>query len=71
MKRRQFSKIVPSALLGSTFLANQATFGRKKKTIKPKRLQKGDTIGFISYDDESNATITEYGFEQVKKKKSK
>jgi len=48
MKRRQFSKIVPSAVLSSTFLANQTTFGRKKKTIKPKRLKKGATIGLIT-----------------------
>lgn len=48
MKRREFSKIVPSALLGSTFLANKAINGKKKKTIKPKRLKKGDTIGLIT-----------------------
>jgi len=48
MKRRQFSKIVPSALIGSTFLANRTTLAKKKKTTKPKRLKKGDTIGLIT-----------------------
>jgi len=48
MKRRQFSKIIPSAVLGSTFLANQTSFAKKKKAIKPKRLKKGDTIGLIT-----------------------
>jgi len=48
MKRRQFSKIVPSALLGGTFLANKTINGKKKKTIKPKRLKKGDTVGLIT-----------------------
>ena len=48
MKRRQFSKIVPSALLGSTYIANQTIIAKKKKTIKPKRLKKGDTIGLIT-----------------------
>ncbi len=48
MNRRNFSKILPSALLGSTYLANQGLFKRKKKTIKPNRLKKGDTIGLIT-----------------------
>ena len=48
MKRRQFAKLVPSALLGSTYIANQKIIAKKKKTIKPKRLQKGDTIGLIT-----------------------
>ena len=48
MKRRQFSKIIPSVVVGGTFLTNQSTFGRKKKTIKPKRLKKGDTVGLIT-----------------------
>lgn len=48
MKRRQFAKIIPSAFLGSTFLADKAIYGKKEKTIKPKRLKKGDTIGLIT-----------------------
>lgn len=48
MKRRKFSKIIPSAALGSTFVANAITTTKKKKTIKPKRLHKGDTIGLIT-----------------------
>ncbi len=48
MKRRQFPKIVPSVVLGSTFLAKPTTLGKKKKTVKPKRLKKGETIGLIT-----------------------
>ena len=48
MNRRNFSKILPTSILGSSFLASEITFGKRKKTIKPKRLQKGDTIGLIS-----------------------
>ena len=47
MKRRTFSKIVPSALLTSAYLLNK-TVARKKKTIKPKRLKKGAVIGLIT-----------------------
>ena len=48
MNRRKFSKILPSAFLGSTYLANEIVDGRRKKTIKPNRLKKGDTIGLIT-----------------------
>ena len=48
MKRRQFAKILPNAFLGSTLLANQVNFVRKKKQLKPKQLKKGDTIGLIT-----------------------
>ena len=48
MNRRNFSKILPSALLGSTYFAKESTYRRKKKTIKPNRLKKGDTIGLIT-----------------------
>jgi len=48
MNRRKFSKILPGALLGTTYLSGQSTYRRRKKTIKPNRLKKGDTIGLIT-----------------------
>ena len=48
MKRRDFSKIIPATLLGSSYCLNLTRLAKKKKTVKPKRLQKGDTIGLIS-----------------------
>lgn len=48
MNRRNFSKILPTTILSSTYLATQSTFARKRKTIKPKRLKKGATVGLIT-----------------------
>ncbi len=48
MKRRQFTKIIPSAFLGSTLLVTKSISSKNKKTIKPKRLKKRDTIGLIT-----------------------
>lgn len=61
MKRRTFSKIVPSTVLGSTYLFNTPELGRKKKCIKPKRLKKGDTIGLIT----PGSYITDEGLQKA------
>lgn len=48
MNRRKFSKIIPVAFLGSSCATNPISTKKETKTIKPKRLKKGDTIGLIT-----------------------
>lgn len=48
MNRRRFSKILPTAIVGSSFLANRTTLVKRRKTIKANRLKKGDTVGLIT-----------------------
>lgn len=61
MKRRTFTKIIPSTVLGGSYFFNTPKFGRKKKCIKPKRLKKGDTIGLIT----PGSYITDEGLQKA------
>ena len=47
MNRKGFIKLLSAGGLGA-LLTKTGTFGNATRVIKPKKLQKGDTIGLIS-----------------------